>query len=84
VSWMQPLGTRDLWVYDLARGRRERMTVGPGDDFAPTWSHPDGAHLLYSSLREASIHLYRKPSRGTAGEELLYQDRSSAIGRHLR
>jgi serine/threonine protein kinase len=75
VSVLDPvIGTRDIWLYDVARGTRERFTFDRGDDFAPVWSRPDGDRLAFSSRREGSIHLYQRPSRGGGGEQLLFQD----------
>jgi Tol biopolymer transport system component len=65
-------GTRALWLFDLARGIRERFTFD-GDDFAPIWSGPDGRHIAFSSRRQGSIHLYEKPATG-GGDEVLLED----------
>jgi hypothetical protein len=75
VSVMDPaLGTRDLWIFDLARGIRERFTDDPGDDIAPIWSRLDGRDIIFSSRRQGSIHLYRKPANGSVPEQLIYED----------
>ena len=66
--------TRDLWVVDVARGLRERLTFDPSDDFAPLWS-PDGSRILYSSRRrQGTIHLYEKASSGSGKEQLVFED----------
>jgi eukaryotic-like serine/threonine-protein kinase len=84
VSVLDPaLGTRDVWIYDVDRKLRERFTFDPGDDFAPVWSRPDGARLLFSSRRQASIHLYQKPSRGGGTEELVYEDALGKFASHV-
>jgi serine/threonine protein kinase/Tol biopolymer transport system component len=65
VSVVDPaVGTRDLWIFDLARGIRERLTDDPGDEFAPIWSRQDGRTLIFSSRRAGSIDLYRIPVTG--------------------
>jgi serine/threonine-protein kinase len=42
-------GNTDLWVQDLVRGTRTRLTSGPAEEQHPAWS-PDGARVFYSSL----------------------------------
>jgi serine/threonine protein kinase len=76
------IGTRDVWLYDVARGTRERFTFDRGDDFAPIWSRPAGDRIVFSSRREGSIHLYQRPSRGGAGEEVLFQDSLGKFASH--
>jgi hypothetical protein len=66
--------TRALWLFDLARGIRERFTFGSGDDFAPIWSRLDGRYIVFSSRRHGSIHLYEKPATGGGSEEILLED----------
>jgi Tol biopolymer transport system component len=76
VSVADPLtGTRSIWVYDLARGIRERVSTDAQDDFAPTWSPVDSDVLVHSSRRTGGgIQLFRKLLRGNAPAELLYED----------
>src|SRR5207248_3036579 len=40
----------DLWIYDLARGIRDRFTSDPGSESSPFWS-PDGQSIVYSSAQ---------------------------------
>jgi dipeptidyl aminopeptidase/acylaminoacyl peptidase len=63
--------TRDIWVYDLERGGRYRLTYDPADDFNPVWS-PDGRYIAFSSNRRGKRDIYRKLASGTGDEELLY------------
>ena len=42
-------GNADVWVGDLARGTRTRLTSSPRWEGSPVWS-PDGSHLYYGSL----------------------------------
>jgi serine/threonine protein kinase len=60
----------DLWVYDLARGVRTRLTFGTGSDHNPTWS-PDGAEIAYASDREGSSQVYRKAANAAGKEDRL-------------
>jgi Tol biopolymer transport system component len=68
VSVLVPTaGTRDIWVYDVSRGHRERVTSHPADDFAPAWS-PAGDRLVFSSLRTGQAELYLTSSSSTDAE----------------
>ena len=76
-------GANDIWVLDLARGVRTRLTFGPLANDCPVWS-PDGKWIAYASDRNGHSNLYRKPSDGSGAEELLLTDdqvsRSPPIG----
>ncbi|MFZ0760511.1 MAG: protein kinase, partial [Candidatus Sulfotelmatobacter sp.] len=66
-------GENDIWVLDLARGVRTRLTFGPVANTSPVWS-PDGKWIAYASVRNARFSIYRKPSDGGGAEELLFTD----------
>jgi Tol biopolymer transport system component len=66
-------GANDIWVFDVARGIRTRLTFGPVTNSFPVWS-PDGKWIAYSSIRNGKNQLYRKPSDGSGAEELLHED----------
>ena len=66
-------GANDIWVLDLARGIRTRLTFGPVANMYPAWS-PDGKWIAYYSDRDGRIRIYRKPSDGSGVEELLHDD----------
>lgn len=66
-------GENDIWVLDLARGVRTRLTFGPVSNSFPSWS-PDGKWIAYTSDRNGHSNLYRKPSDGSGTEELLLTD----------
>ena len=63
-------GDRDIWVLDLVRGSRSRLTFGPGDTFNPVWS-PDGSRIAYTARRKQARDLYVRNVSGTGAEELL-------------
>jgi Tol biopolymer transport system component len=65
--------TRDLWIYDVDRGFRERFTSEPSDELAPVWS-TDGKRLIFSALRGGSIRLFQKPAGGSDAERTLPAD----------
>ena len=64
----------DLWVYDVARGAKSRITFESGSNLSPVWS-PDGRDIIYANLRfavpDAPRKLCRRPSTGGDVEVLL-------------
>jgi serine/threonine protein kinase len=63
----------EMWVDDLRRGVRMRLTFDPATDKGiPVWS-PDGNRILYSTLRggKAGVGIYEKASSGAGTEQLL-------------
>jgi hypothetical protein len=63
-------GTRDVWVLDLARGVRTRLTSDPGNEDAPVWS-ADGQTIAFEGDKTGYTMLYRKASSGVGNEEPL-------------
>ncbi len=70
----------DIWVQDIARGVRTRLTFasGPTTNQVPVWS-PDGKWIAYGSSRNGHGELYRKLSDGSGEEELLLTDDVAAL-----
>jgi len=64
-------GVNDIWVLDLARGVRTRLTFGPIANTSPVWS-PDGKWIAYMSKRNDRFGIYRTHSDGSGAEELLF------------
>ena len=63
--------TTDIWVYDLERGGKTRLTFDPSLNSQPVWS-PDGSQIVFFSNRRNSFPaLYRKNSNGAGSDELL-------------
>ncbi len=54
----------NIWVFDLARGVRTRLTFSPGIDAGPSWS-PDGKTIVFASDQNGQFHLYQKAADGT-------------------
>jgi eukaryotic-like serine/threonine-protein kinase len=71
-------GINDIWVLDLARGVRTRLTFGPVTNAYPVWS-PDGKWIVFFSFREGKYNLYRKPSDGSGVEQFLVSDDNQTI-----
>ncbi len=63
---------RDIWVFDLARDNRLRLTLDPADDLAPHWS-PDGQWLVFSSNRRGVRDIYKRRPSGEGADELVYE-----------
>jgi Tol biopolymer transport system component len=68
----------DIWIYDVSRPARTRLTFAPGSDNAPTWS-PDGRRVAFSSQRSGSGDLYAKPASGTGADELLSSSKAVKV-----
>jgi eukaryotic-like serine/threonine-protein kinase len=66
-------GNDDIWIYDVASGRRTRFTFDPAAERDMLWS-PDGRRIIFSSDRKGLFDLYQKASDGSGTEELLYAD----------
>ena len=60
----------DVWLLDLRRNSSTRFTFGPGSSQNPVWS-PDGSEIVFSSIRDGALDLYRKPVDGSRAEQLL-------------
>ena len=67
-----PGGNQDIWVLDLDRGTRQRVTSYPGSDFNPVWT-PSGDRLVYSSERPA-FELYTRLVDQSAPASILVAD----------
>ena len=74
-------GQSDIWVIDVARGVRTRLTFGPVQNAFPVWS-PDGKWIAYNSDRNGHANIYRKLSDGSGPEELLLSDEQIVIPTH--
>lgn len=64
-------GTEDIYVLDLVRGVRSRLTFGPLTNESPHWSH-DGKWIYYASLRDGRYSLFRKLADGSSAEESIF------------
>ena len=66
----------DVWVYDLDRKTRTRLTSDPAHDLAPRWT-PDGKRVVFSSDRDGKTNLYWKAADGTGSVERLTKSLNS-------
>ena len=62
--------TRDIWIFDLVRGSKTRLTFDPADDLDCIWS-PDGIRIAFTSDRAGQRNIYWKLADGSGPEELL-------------
>ena len=69
------VNTRNIWVFDISRGIRTRVTFDPADDVSPTWS-ADGTQLVFASNRMGHFDIYRKSASGVGTEEVVFKDDS--------
>ena len=80
------LGTRDIWVRDLVRDTRLRLTSTPDEDGAPVWA-PDGGTLVFGGLRQRQIAVLRESAAGGHEERLTtvmgFPQDWSPDGRHV-
>ncbi|HXT86354.1 MAG TPA: protein kinase, partial [Verrucomicrobiae bacterium] len=83
------LDPNSIWVYDIARGTRTRITFHASVNGQPSWS-PDGKMIAFMSSRSGQYHLYQKAADGTGNDTPLVVDGAtelypswSADGRYL-
>ncbi len=62
----------DVWIYEVARNLRTRLTFTDGDEWAGAWS-PDGSTVFFASSRGSIYDIYRKTVSGDEPEELIHE-----------
>jgi tricorn protease len=64
-TWKRTRGGRaqDIWIYDFAANRSERLTDDPGTDNFPMWT---GDTVYFTSDRERTLNLYAYDLRSKA------------------
>ena len=82
-------GNLNIWVFDLARTTKTRLTFPPSSDRQPNWA-PDGKFVAFVSNRNGPPHIYLNASDGTGTPTTLTADdasqfapRFTADGRYL-
>ena len=69
----------DIWVYDLSRGIKTRVTFSRTENIAPFWS-PDGKNVGFSSNRNGQLFdVYEKAADGTGNAIPLVMDSTQKL-----
>ena len=58
----------DIWVFDLIRGTRQRLSFDPAWDIHPTWS-PDGKTVYYVCTKDGIVR--KRRADGTGDEQMV-------------
>jgi eukaryotic-like serine/threonine-protein kinase len=61
------IGTRDIWIHDMQRGTRVRLTQDAADEMAPVWA-PDSRTVYFLSTRDQALTLYRRAADSSGAE----------------
>ncbi len=64
----------DLWLVPAGGGEAVRLTRHPLDDMHSSWS-PDGRSIVFTSMRDGYMNLWRIQRDGTGHKQLTYNDR---------
>jgi serine/threonine protein kinase/Tol biopolymer transport system component len=70
--------TSDVWVIDLARQTKTRITFGPRSNAFPVW-WPDGRSIVFGSNRDGGYAIYRRAADGTGADEKILETPGSEI-----
>jgi len=62
-------GNLDVWVHEVERALRRRLTFDPVSDSRPLWS-PSGEEITFQSARQGNTDIFSRPADGT-GEPVL-------------
>ncbi len=69
----------NVWILDLERGNRERITFDPTVKTKPTWS-PDGKTIAYlARLGGQKAVIRSKPANGTGAEQTLVDEKDYTV-----
>ncbi len=71
-------GNQDIWLLDLVRGGRIRLTFDATNDTHPIWSS-DGMRLAFASNRTGVYDIYQRPSNGSGAEERLFDSPNNKL-----
>lgn len=63
----------DVWTFDLAQGREQRLTFDASQHNSSPVFSPDGDRIAFASRRGNEWGLYVKRSDGTGGEQLIFE-----------
>jgi serine/threonine protein kinase/Tol biopolymer transport system component len=63
-------GNEDIWIHDVARGTKTRLTFDPVDDYEPTWS-PAGDQVAFTSVRSDRSGIFLQAADGSGTPQRL-------------
>lgn len=72
-------GTQSIWIFDLARGTKTRLTFGNASQFSSGWS-PDGKVIYYQSNATGGFHIYNKAADGSGSEQTVIDSKDAEEG----
>jgi len=64
-------GGQDLWLFDLRRSLRTRLTSNPGDDEIAVWS-PDSRQIAFRSERNGLYEVFVQQANGSASAKRVW------------
>jgi Tol biopolymer transport system component len=73
----------DIWVYDLERDVKTRITFNDSPDIIPLWS-ADGKYIYYSNNETGIFKIYKKAANGLGEATLVYGNDSLHSGTSSR
>jgi serine/threonine protein kinase/Tol biopolymer transport system component len=65
-------GNPDVWLLDVQRGGRDRITSDAAADNNPVWA-PDGRRIVFTSSRKGVLDLFEKSLTDAAGERAVLE-----------
>jgi serine/threonine protein kinase len=69
VAWStSESGNEDIWIWDLARENKTRLTFDATWDLEPIWT-PDSRRIIYNSGREGRVGIFWKAADGSGKAE---------------
>ena len=66
-------GTGDIWIFDLQRNAKTRLTFGPANQRYPVWSR-DGKTIYYGSNANGAYHIFAKSADGTGPDRVVMDE----------
>ena len=72
VGMLNSQGGGDVWIFDLLRSIKTRLTFGPAIQRYPKWS-PDGKRIFYGSNGKGGFHIYSKAADGSGPEQVVME-----------
>ena len=76
VAVVSGLGTSDIWILDLMRNTKTRLTFGSFIQTSPVWS-ADGKTVFYRSSIKGLFHIYAKAADGSGAEQTVLESNNA-------